>query len=246
MAYTYNDPVIFMEYAIDVAQACAERDIASVAVTAGYQCAAPRAAMFQHMDAANIDLKAFTERFYRKLCGGRLADVQDTLLFLRHETNVWFEITTLLIPGENDGVSELEALARWVVDELGRDVPVHFTAFHPDWKMQDRPPTPAATLARARRIAIDAGVHFAYTGNVHDRAGGSTYCPSCSTLLIGRDWYELSDWNLTPEGHCTACDHAVPGVFEPQPGTWGRRRQPVKIHPDGSVPAPRAGPSRVR
>ncbi len=229
MAYTYNDPVIFMEYAIDVAKACRDYDIKSVAVTAGYICEEPAREFFQFMDAANVDLKAFTDRFYWKLCGGHLQPVLDTLLYLKHETSVWFELTTLLIPGENDSDSELEEMTRWVVENLGPEVPMHFTAFHPDWKMVDRPPTPASTLTRARRIAMDNGVRYVYTGNVHDEAGGSTYCHHCGRKLIGRDWYELSDWNLTPTGCCDACGTQCAGVFDARPGAWGGRRHPVRM-----------------
>lgn len=229
VAYTYNDPVIFLEYAIDVAQACHEYGIRSVAVTAGYMCDAPRREFYRYMDAANVDLKAFTESFYWKLCGGHLQPVLDTLLYLKHETSVWFEITTLLIPGENDSDQELEALTRWVMDNLGPAVPLHFTAFHPDWKLLDRPPTPPATLTRARRIALRNGLRYVYTGNVHDPEGGSTWCHQCGQKLIGRDWYVLSDWNLTAEGRCNACGTPCAGVFQAQPGRWGARRRPVRL-----------------
>ncbi|MFN2308619.1 MAG: AmmeMemoRadiSam system radical SAM enzyme [Gammaproteobacteria bacterium] len=229
VAYTYNDPVIFHEYAIDVAQACHARGIKSVAVTAGYVTAEPRKEFYRYMDAANVDLKGFTEAFYWKLTGGHLAPVLETLEYLKHETQVWFEITTLLIPGHNDSKQEIEALTKWVVEHLGPDVPLHFTAFHPDWKMLDVPPTPAETLTRAREIALANGVRYAYTGNVHDKGGGSTYCHHCGGLLIGRDWYVLSDWNLTADGRCTACGTPLAGVFEAAPGHWGAQRQPVRL-----------------
>lgn len=229
LAYTYNDPVIFMEYAIDVAQAARARGIRLVAVSAGYMNAAPRREFYRHMDAANIDLKAFTEGFYRKICGGHLAPVLETLEYLKHETDVWFEVTTLLIPGENDGAREIEAMAQWAFAHLGPDVPWHFTAFHPDWKMREHPPTPPATLARAREIALANGLHYVYTGNVHDEAGDGTCCHACGTKLIGRDWYEITHWNLGADGRCPACATPVPGVFEPRPGTWGRRRLPVRL-----------------
>jgi pyruvate formate lyase activating enzyme len=229
VAYTYNDPVIFMEYAIDVAQACREYGIKSVAVTAGYMCEEPRREFYRYMDAANVDLKAFTERFYWKVCGGHLQPVLDTLVYLKRETQVWFEITTLLIPGENDSDQEVAELTHWVVENLGPDVPIHFTAFHPDWKMLDHPPTPAATLTRARQIAMKNGIRYAYTGNVHDEGGGSTYCHHCGKKLIGRDWYVLSDWNLNADGCCTACGTPCAGVFEAKPGHWGARRLPVRM-----------------
>ena len=229
VAMTYNDPVVFHEYAIDVAQACRERGIKSVAVTAGYVCEEPRAEFYRYMDAANVDLKGFTERFYKQVCAGQLQPVLDTLVYLRHHTNVWFEITTLLIPGENDSEGELEELTQWVVEQLGPDVPVHFTAFHPDWKMLDKPHTPPATLTLARRIAIKNGLRYAYTGNVHDEDGGSTYCHQCGRKLIGRDWYVLTDWNLTDGGLCLDCGTACPGLFESKPGSWGAKRQPVRL-----------------
>jgi pyruvate formate lyase activating enzyme len=229
VAYTYNDPVVFMEYAIDVAQACRERGVHSVAVTAGYQCAEPRAEFYRYMDAANVDLKAFSERFYEKICAGRLGDVLDTLVYLKHETEVWFELTTLLIPGENDSDAELERMTQWVVENLGEDVPMHFTAFHADWKMLDHPATPPATLTRAREIALAGGVRYAYTGNVHDAEGGSTYCHCCGHVLIERDWYELGAWNLDEDGACSRCGTTPAGVFEARPGNWGARRQPVRI-----------------
>jgi pyruvate formate lyase activating enzyme len=229
VAFTYNDPVIFHEYAIDVAAACHELEIKAVAVTAGYMCAEPREEFYRFMDAANVDLKGFTERFYKQICAGQLQPVLETLLYLKRETCVWFEITTLLIPGENDSDAELEELTAWVVEHLGPDVPIHFTAFHPDWRMLDKPPTPAARLARARRIALKNGIRYAYTGNVHDEAGGSTYCHQCGEKLIGRDWYVLTEWNLTDDGCCLACGTACAGVFDGLPGSWGPRRLPVRL-----------------
>jgi pyruvate formate lyase activating enzyme len=229
VAYTYNDPVIFLEYAIDVAQACHEVGIRSVAVTAGYMCDEPRVEFYRHMDAANVDLKCFTEAFYQKLCAGHLQPVLDTLMYLKHETDVWFEITTLLIPGENDSNGELEAMTDWVVANLGPDVPMHFTAFHPDYKMMATPPTPPSTLTRAREIATKNGVRYAYTGNVHDERGGSTYCHSCGTKLIGRDWYVLTTWQLTEDGRCKSCGTPCAGIFEGNPGAWGARRRPVRL-----------------
>ncbi len=229
VAFTYNDPVIFMEYAIDVADACRAVGIKSVAVTAGYINDAPRREFFAHMDAANVDLKGFTETFYHDVCAASLAPVLDTLRYLKHETPVWFELTTLLIPGLNDGDAELDAMTRWVVEELGPDVPMHFTAFHPDYKLLDRPPTPATTLSRARMIALANGVRYAYTGNVHDEAGGSTICHACGVRLIGRDWYTLTEWNLTADGRCARCGTACAGVFDGPAGRWGARRRPVRL-----------------
>lgn len=229
VAFTYNDPVIFLEYAIDVAQACQEHDIKSVAVTAGYMCDEPRREFYRYMDAANVDLKAFTESFYKKICVGDLHTVLDTLLYIKHETDVWLEITTLLIPGENDSSAEIEKLTRWVMDNLGPDVPLHFSAFHPDWKMMDHPPTPPATLTRAREIAIRNGIRYCYTGNVHDERGGSTYCNTCGSRLIGRDWYVMTSWSLTEDGCCSNCGSPCAGVFESKPGSWGAKRMPIRI-----------------
>ena len=229
VAFTYNDPVIFHEYAIDVAQACHEVGVKTVAVTAGYVCKEPRAEFYRYMDAANVDLKAFTEKFYKEVTIGHLQPVQETLIYLKRETNVWFEITTLLIPGENDSEAEIEELTQWVMEHLGPDVPIHFTAFHPDWKMLDKPHTPPETLARARRIAVKNGIRYAYTGNVHDEAGSSTYCHQCGRKIIGRDWYVMTEWHLTHDGRCRDCGTACAGVFDGPPGTWGAKRLPVRL-----------------
>jgi pyruvate formate lyase activating enzyme len=229
IAFTYNDPTIFMEYAIDVADACRAAGIAAVAVTAGYICPEPRRELYSHIDAANVDLKGFTEEFYRHVCGGHLQDVLETLEYLVHDTDVWVETTTLLIPDKNDGDEELDAMTTWIVDHLGPDVPMHFTAFHPDFKMLDVAPTPPSTLTRAREIALANGVRHAYTGNVHDPAGGSTWCPGCGALVIERDWYRLGRYRLTDDGHCTKCGAHIPGHFDGPPGTWGARRQPVRL-----------------
>jgi pyruvate formate lyase activating enzyme len=229
VAVTYNDPVIFLEYAIDVAQACRERGVKMVAVTAGYICAEPRVEFYQHMDAANVDLKAFTEGFYKKLCSAELGAVLDTLKYLKHETDVWFEITDLLIPGENDSEAEIEDMTQWVMENLGPDVPMHFTAFHPDWKMMDLPRTPADTLLRARAIALKNGIRHAYIGNVRHLEGSSTYCHACGNMLIGREGYRLSTWTLSGSGVCNECQTPLPGVFDGPPGDWGPKRQPVRI-----------------
>ncbi len=229
VAFTYNDPVIFLEYAIDVAAACRARGLRTVAVSAGYITPEPRAELFRWMDVANIDLKGFSESFYRRLCAGALQPVLETLAYIHRETDCWLEVTTLLIPGENDSPAEIEALCRWFLDTLGPDVPLHFTAFHPDWKLRDRPPTPARTLIEARRIARAAGLRHVYTGNVHDPSGQSTWCHVCGALLIGREGYVLDGWNLTPDARCASCATRCAGVFETQPGGWGARRVPVRI-----------------
>ena len=229
VAFTYNDPVIFFEYALDVADACHALGLQTVAVTAGYIHEAPRRELFAHMDAANVDLKGFTEDFYVKLTGAHLQPVLDTLAYIHHETDCWLEITTLLIPGHNDGDAEITALSKWVASELGPDVPLHFTAFHPDWKMQDVPPTPASTLRRAREIAQQAGLHYVFTGNVHDPEGGTTYCPNCHAALIERDWYEIRHYVLSANGACPHCGTRIAGRFEQYHGAFGARRIPVRM-----------------
>ncbi|MFA5985492.1 MAG: AmmeMemoRadiSam system radical SAM enzyme [Methylococcaceae bacterium] len=227
VAYTYNDPVVFHEYAIDTAQACKALGINSVAVSAGYVCAQPRAEFYANMDAANIDLKAFNERFYHELTGSHLQPVLETLLYIKQETSVWLELTTLIIPGENDTDAEIEAMTQWLVENLGPDVPLHFSAFHPDWKMRNKPATTKQALLHARQIALKNGLHYVYIGNAHDKAADSTYCQHCGQLLIGRDWYVLSDWHLTALGQCQFCGTTCAGVFNQQPGNWGAKRQIV-------------------
>jgi pyruvate formate lyase activating enzyme len=215
---------------MDIADACHERNVQTVAVTAGYIHAAPRREFYAKMDAANVDLKGFTDEFYVKLCGARLQPVLDTLAYLRHETKVWFEITTLLIPGKNDSSAEIEAESKWIMKELGPGVPVHFTAFHPDYKMTDIAATPATTLRRARDIALAEGLHYVYTGNVHDAEGGTTCCPSCKSALIVRDWYRIDDYRVTPEGKCPGCGGAIAGRYEKFTRAFGPKRIPVAIH----------------
>jgi pyruvate formate lyase activating enzyme len=229
VAFTYNDPVIFAEYAMDVADACREHGIRTVAVTAGYMREAARAEFYTKMDAANVDLKAFTEDFYQRITFSHLRPILETLEYLHHNTSVWLEITTLLIPGHNDSEREVTQLSEWVMQSLGPDVPLHFTAFHPDFKMTDVPYTPAATLRRARAIALRCGLHYVYTGNIHDLEGGTTYCPNCGRSLIARDWYDIRDFQLL-DGNCPACRTVIPGRFERAPGNFGRRRIPVAIH----------------
>jgi len=229
VAFTYNDPVIFMEYALDTADACHALGIQTVAVTAGYIHTEPRKKFFAKMDAANIDLKGFTEDFYVKLTGSHLQPVLDTLAYVHHDTDCWLEITTLLIPGHNDSDGEVKALSAWVAKELGQEVPLHFTAFHPDWKMPDVPSTPPETLHRARRIAQDAGLHYVYTGNLHDEEGGTTYCPCCHHAAIVRDWYDIRHYDLTPQGACPECGTTVAGRFGVYQTPFGPRRIPVHM-----------------
>lgn len=230
VAFTYNDPIPFAEYAMDTADECHKLGIQAVAVTNGYMHDQARRDFYAKMDAANVDLKAFTEDFYFKLTGAHLQPVLDTLVYLVKETGVWLELTTLLIPGRNDSDAEIEALSQWVFKELGPDVPLHFSAFHPDYKMIDVPPTPPATLVRAREIALKAGLHHVYTGNVHNREGDTTFCPGCREPLIVRDWYEILDYKVTADGHCPKCKTAIAGRFEEFHGAFGAQRIPVAIH----------------
>src|SRR5688572_32006540 len=223
IAFTYNDPVIFLEYAVDTAKACRERGIETVAVTAGYIAPEARREFYSVMTAANVDLKGFTEEFYHKITASHLEPVLDTLKYLKNETEVWFELTTLLIPGLNDSDDELKAESDWILEHLGPDVPLHFSAFHPDFKMMDRPATPPATLRRARSIALKAGLRYVYTGNIHDVDGGSTTCPSCQKVLVARDWYEILSYDLE-DGRCPSCQVPIAGRFSQRAGSWGRKR----------------------
>ncbi len=229
VAFTYNDPVIFAEYAMDTADACHARGIQTVAVSAGYMHQDPARAFYAKMDAANIDLKGFTDDFYVKLCGGHLQPVLDTLCHIQHETQCWLEITTLLIPGQNDSDAELKNLSNWIARELGADVPLHFSAFHPDYKMLDIPATPPATLTRARRIAMEAGLNYVYIGNVHDREGDTTFCPGCRKPVIERDWYEILAYRLDAQGHCPHCQHPIAGRFAHHDQPFGAHRIPVRM-----------------
>ncbi|MBF0492318.1 MAG: AmmeMemoRadiSam system radical SAM enzyme [Deltaproteobacteria bacterium] len=233
VAFTYNDPVVFMEYAMDVAQACREQGIKSVAVTAGYMCAEPRKEFYQYIDAANVDLKGFTSRFYRELTKGDLQPVLDTLVYLKKETGVWLEVTTLLIPGENDSEEELEEMTQWFYENLGPEVPLHVSAFHPDYKMRDKIHTPQTSLSKAREIAQKNGLFYVYTGNVQDEEGQSTYCSQCHTKLIGRNGYQLTSWNLDPQGKCQNCGTRCAGFFDRAPENWGARRKRVLLYEAG-------------
>ncbi len=229
VAFTYNDPVVFMEYAMDVADACHELGLRAVAVTAGYMRDKARREFYSHMDAANVDLKGFTRDFYFRTCAGELEPVLETLQYLKHGTRVWLELTNLVIPGLNDSGKETGGMVDWILRKLGPDTPLHFTAFHPDYKMTDRGATPAATLARARGLALRAGLRFVYCGNVRDPEGGTTFCPSCGAALIRRDGFTILDFRLDEKGRCLSCQTACPGVFEGPAGTWGSRRLPVRL-----------------
>jgi len=229
VAFTYNDPVIFAEYAMDTADACHAQGIAAVAVTAGYIHPQPRAEFFAKMDAANVDLKAFGDDFYHKLCAAKLQPILDTIEYIHTETSCWLEITTLLIPGWNDSEAELTELSEWVMGHLGPNVPLHFSAFHPDFRMMDTPPTPLETLRKARYTALRAGLKHVYTGNVHDPEGDTTWCPSCGTAVVRRDWYEIVDYRITGEGECGACGAPIAGRFGRFEQPFGRQRIPVHI-----------------
>ncbi|MGK7651416.1 AmmeMemoRadiSam system radical SAM enzyme [Roseovarius sp. B08] len=229
VAFTYNDPVIFHEYALDTAAACREAGMKSVAVTAGYICDAPRTEFFGAMDAANIDLKGFTESFYRKLTGAEIAPVLETIAYAVNETDCWVELTTLLIPGENDSAAELEALSGWVMETCGPNVPIHFTAFHPDHRMLSHERTPLDTLLQARDVARQAGLRHVYIGNVHHPDAQSSYCAGCGDCVIGRDWHVLSEWKLDDSGGCVTCGTRFPGVIDGPPGEWGRKRLPLRM-----------------
>ncbi len=218
-----------MEYAIDIAQVCHEIGLATVAVTAGYISPEPREEFFHHMDAANVDLKAFTEDFYWNITKGHLKHALETLEYIKLDCDTWIELTTLVIPGENEGDSEFDEMRGWVVEHLGPDVPMHFSVFHPDYRMMDKHHTPPETLSRARRIALKNGVHHAYIGNVRDRGRASTYCHNCRALLIGRDRYVLSAWHLDEADACRQCGTPLAGRFERQPDSWGARRLPVRM-----------------
>ena len=230
VAFTYNDPVIFAEYAMDTADACHALGVQDVAVTAGYMHAEPRRAFYDRMDAANVDLKGFTERFYFQQTGAHLAaGARHAAIPSRTRPTCWFEITTLLIPGHNDCDAEIDAMTRWIADRLGPDVPLHFTAFHPDYKMLDVAPTPPATLTRARAIGLANGLHHVYTGNVHDVDGGTTFCPQCHEALVRRDWYLVLDCELDERGICPHCGTPIAGRFGAFRKGFGRRRIPVRL-----------------
>lgn len=237
VAFTYNDPVVWAEYAIDAAKACREVGIKSVAVTAGYITPEARPEFYSVMDAANVDLKAFSERFYEKITLSALQPVLDTLRWLKQESDVWFEITNLIIPEENDSADEIASMCEWITKNLGDSVPIHFTAFHPDYRVKHRPPTPHETLIRAREQALKAGIKYVYVGNVNDVERQSTYCPSCKNLLIERDWYELGRYDIE-RGHCARCHTEIAGVFEERKGNWGRKRLPVTIDSESVAPRP--------
>ena len=229
VALTYNEPIIFLEYGRDVADACHELDVQIVAVTNGYVHKKAREAFFSFVDAANVDLKAFSESFYSSLTGGDLKTVLETLSYVRNKTNVWLEITTLIIPGENDSDSEIKQLSEWVLNELGPETPLHFSAFHPDYKMREQPATSLSSLVRARNMARECGLVHVYTGNVIYPPGDTTFCHNCDTVLIERARYEISRYSLAEFGHCRNCGTQLAGRFDPISGDWGSKRRPVRL-----------------
>ncbi|MDY0169994.1 MAG: AmmeMemoRadiSam system radical SAM enzyme [Thermoguttaceae bacterium] len=238
VAFTYNDPIIWAEYAIDTAAACRAAGVKTVAVTSGYITEQARAEFLRYIDAANVDLKGFTEAFYHDYCGGQLAPVLDTLRYLARETEVWLEITNLVIPGANDSPAEIEQMCQWIARELGPDVPLHFTAFHPDFQVNDRGPTPRETLLMAHRIARRAGLHHIYTGNLDDPEHQATLCPECGQVVIGRHGYVLTPYRIT-DGRCSHCGAPIAGRFADGPGDWGGRRLPIRIANYAISPSPR-------
>lgn len=229
VAFTYNEPIIFMEYGIDVALECHKRDIKTIAVTNGYICPQPAKEFFQYIDATNVDLKGFTDEFYQKITGAHIKPILDTLIYLKHETKVWLEITCLLIPGENDSEAEITRSTKWIAEELGVDVPIHFSAFLPAWKILDTPPTSKETLVKARYIAMKNGIRYVYIGNIYDNEGSSTYCHNCGKCVIARSLYEIKDYQLTDSGDCKFCGTKCAGVFKGQAENFGQRHQPVFV-----------------
>lgn len=228
IAFSYNDPIIFAEYAIDCARKAREQQIKTVAVTSAYISKAAREEFFSVMDAINVDLKSFREDFYQRLCLAHLQPILDNLIYIRQKTSAWLELTTLVIPGENDSLEELTELGRWVLNELGADTPLHLTAFHPDFKMTDHAPTSPAALKAAREELMALGLNYVYTGNIHDSVGSSTYCPNCKHRVIERDWYRLGESGLHHD-RCIHCNHRIAGHFDQTLGDWGRRRLPIEM-----------------
>ena len=229
VAFTYNEPFVWFEFLLDASRALRKAGLSTVLVSNGMVLPEPLGELLPFVSAANIDLKAFTEDFYFRQTGAHLAPVLDTLQYVKHETGCWLELTTLLIPGQNDDSAELDAMTRWIADHLGTDVPLHFTAFHPDYKMTGVPRTPSTTLTRARRIAQENGLAHVYTGNVHDREGGTTFCSGCQAALIERDWHQVLRYDLDADGACVHCGTRLAGRFGPAPGGFGGRRVPVRI-----------------
>jgi len=212
VAFTYNEPIISAEYVQDVAAACRNAGVKTVAVSNGYIAEKHRATLFDRMDAANIDLKSFSEKFYRDYCGGELEPVKETLRYLA-KSNTWLEVTTLLIPTLNDSEQEITELCDWIAKNLGKEVPLHFSAFRPANRLLTLAPTPPQTLFRAREIAISSGMQYVYTGNIDDPAGQSTYCPQCRQTVIFRDRYTVVEYEIDEESCCKYCGQSIAGRF---------------------------------
>ncbi|NTV48818.1 MAG: AmmeMemoRadiSam system radical SAM enzyme [Geobacteraceae bacterium] len=210
ISYTYTEPTIFFEFAYDTARLAREADLRNLFVTNGYISKEALTTIAPFLDAANIDLKGFSEGFYRDIVHAKLSEVLDSIIEYRKQ-GVWIEITTLIIPGLNDSVAELQGIASFIVTNLGADTPWHVTGFYPTYKMTDRPPTPIATLRRARDIGLAAGLHFVYEGNVPGEGGENTYCPSCSALLINRYGFAI-DTNRILNGGCPDCGVTIAGI----------------------------------
>ncbi len=232
VAFTYNEPVIFHEYVVDTARECRALGLRTVAVTSGYVSREPREEFYAWMDAANVDLKGFTEEFYRKYTDSSLQPVLETLEYIKKRTRTWLEITTLLIPGVNDSEGELRAMTEWIVKTLGPDVPLHLTAFFPAFKMQNHPYMPPEKLQHARKIALLSGLRYVYTGNIEDPHGQTTSCHACGKELIVRDGFDIRKWELHEKGHCAFCGTLCAGVFEESPGDWGGQRVQIQLRPD--------------
>jgi pyruvate formate lyase activating enzyme len=229
LAFTYNEPTIWGEYVIDIARVAHDYGLNTVMVTNGYVTREAFFDIYQHIDAANVDLKAFTETFYSKITLTHLAPVLETLKWLRHETNVWFEVTNLIIPTLNDDDSEFQRLSEWMLENIGDDVPLHFTAFHPDFKLRDKPRTPPESLHRARDLAMSMGLKFVYEGNIYSD-GAHTICPGCHKVIVRRSWHDVLT-NKLYEGKCAHCGTKIPGVFT----QWEveERRGAGHLHPVG-------------
>ncbi len=213
VAFTYNDPIIFFEYAIDTAKICRQEGIKTVAVTSGFINPEPAKEFFKYMDATNIDLKGFSEEFYKRNCLAHLKPVLDTIKYVSNETDCWVELTTMLIESENDSNDMIKEECDWILNNLGDCVPLHFSAFFPRYKFSNRKQTDFSTLLRAYSIAKNAGLKYVYTGNITNIETSSTYCKNCSTPVILRNGYELIEYNLNENGSCKFCGTKCDGRY---------------------------------
>jgi len=231
VAMTYNEPIISLEYAVDIAAACHLRGLKTIAVTAGYITDQARPEFCRVFDAFNVDLKAYSNAFYKNICGATLGPILETLQYIHTHTDAWLEITTLVIPGHNDSDTEIENLSEWIAKNLSPDIPLHLSAFHPDHKMRDTPKTSPVALKRARDIALRSGLRFVYTANIHDIEGDTTFCPNCHKAVIVRDWHTIKTYDLDDTGHCVHCRNLLPGHYQTQVGQWERSYKPVTKPP---------------